>query len=244
MDHPFEPYGVTHWIILAAFVAGIWPVVRLGRSVRRDEAMAERICRAAAVGIIGFALPLQLLDLLPGRFDIDTSIPLQLCDLAWPVAAYALWTRRPTAVAVTYFWGLVLSSQGLITPSLSHSFPHPQFFAFWGTHLLIVWSAIFLTWGLGIRPTWRGYGSTVGITVVWAVLVFTFNSFADTNYGYLNHKPRVASLLDVFGPWPTYVGVEVLLVSVVWALMTWSWQRSPLGSPSGRVYTPRHDHGR
>ncbi len=38
MDHPFEPYGVTHWIILAGFVAGIAPVVRLGRSVRTDPA--------------------------------------------------------------------------------------------------------------------------------------------------------------------------------------------------------------
>ncbi len=78
------------------------------------------------------------------------------------MAAYALWTRRPTAVAVTYYWGLVLSSQGLVTPSLSHSF--------------------------------------------------------------LIHKPP-ASVLDLLGPWPSYVGLEVLLVSGIWALMTWPWQR-------------------
>ncbi|HEY3015366.1 MAG TPA: TIGR02206 family membrane protein [Nocardioides sp.] len=225
MDHPFEPYGVTHWIILAGFVAGIVPVVRLGRSVRTDPARARRISRAAALAIVGFTLPLQALDCLPGRFDVDVSLPLQLCDLAWVVAAYALWTRRPTAVAVTYYWGLVLSSQGLVTPSLSHSFPDPRFVAFWGMHLLIVWSAIFLTWGLGIRPTWSGYARTVGITVVWAVLVFAFNTYAGTNYGYVNHKPQAASVLDLLGPWPSYVGLEVLLVSAVWALMTWPWQR-------------------
>ena len=53
-------------------------------------------------------------------------------------------------------------------------------------HLMIVWAAVYLTWGLGLRPTWRGYGSTVAITLVWLVSVFAFNELAGTNYGYVN----------------------------------------------------------
>jgi hypothetical integral membrane protein (TIGR02206 family) len=119
----------------------------------------------------------------------------------------------------------VLTTQGLLTPSLSHDFPDLRFFAFWGLHFLVVWSAIYLTWGLGIRPTWRGYTATVVTTAVWAVVVFGFNLVADTNYGYLNHKPHTASLLDLLGPWPLYVGLEIAIVAVVWALMTWPWIR-------------------
>jgi uncharacterized membrane protein YwaF len=43
------------------------------------------------------------------------------------------------------------------------------------------------------------------VTVVWAAATFTFNSIAGTAYGFLNGKPRTASLLDVFGPWPVYL---------------------------------------
>ena len=235
MGQPFEPYGTSHWVMLAIFVAGIPLVVALGRRVRHDPDRRRRLCRAAAVGILAFTLPLQALDFLPGRFDLGITLPLQLCDLAWMVAAYALWTQRPTAAAVTYYWGLVLSSQALLTPSLSWAFPDPRFVAFWGMHLLIVWAAIFLPWGLGIRPTWREYRATVAVTLAWMATVLVFNSLTDTNYGYLNRKPPTASALDYLGPWPWYLLVQVLLVATVWALMTWPWVRSrtPRAAPVG-----------
>ena len=61
---------------------------------------------------------------------------------------------------------------------------------------------------------------------MWATVTFTFNTFAGTNYGFLNHKPSTASLLDAMGPWPWYVFVAATLVCVVWALMTWPWERT------------------
>ena len=89
-------------------------------------------------------------------------------------------------------------------------------------HYLIVWAAIYLTWGLGLVPGWRDYATTVATTAAWAVSVFVFNLAAGTNYGFLNRKPE-ASILDYLGPWPAYVVVEIALVAGVWALMTWPW---------------------
>ena len=66
---------------------------------------------------------------------------------------------------------------------------------------------------------------TVVITVSWAVVTYVFNVVADTNYGYLNELPDSASLLDFLGPWPLYVVLEILIVLVVWALLTWPWTR-------------------
>ena len=65
--------------------------------------------------------------------------------------------------------------------------------------------------------------------------VMTFNTVFDTNYGYLNGKPA-RSVLDLLPEWPTYVVVQVVVVAVVWALMTWPWtRRSParIGSEQG-----------
>ena len=69
--------------------------------------------------------------------------PLQLTDLATVVGAYALWSQKQWAYALTYYWGLVLSTQALVSPALqSPDFPHYQFLAFWAIHLLVVWAAI------------------------------------------------------------------------------------------------------
>ena len=47
---------------------------------------------------------------------------------------------------------------------------------------------------------------------------------AGTNYGFLNGKPGTRSILDVLGPWPWYILVEIVLVLSAWALMTWPWE--------------------
>ena len=110
----------------------------------------------------------------------------------WPPSstAYALWSQRHWAFALTYYWGLVLSVQALISPVLTGpDFPHLQFLGFWSIHLLVVWAAIYLTWGRGMRPGWRSYRFVVAATLAWVAVTMTFNSIAGTDYGFLNGKP-------------------------------------------------------
>lgn len=117
-----------------------------------------------------------------------------------------MWSQTAWVFALTYYWGLVLSVQALISPALTGpDFPHWHFLGFWSIHLLVVWAAVYLTWGRGMRPRWRSYRFVVAATLVWAAVTFTFNSIAGSNYGFLNGKPTTASLLDVLGPWPWYV---------------------------------------
>ncbi len=222
----FENFSTTHWVMLALFVAGIWPVVRIGRSHRGTPA-ARTFSRWFAVSIPAFTIPMQVLDFLPGQYDFDTTLPLQLCDFAWIAAVIALWTHSRFAAALTYFWGLVLTTQALITPWLNADVPSPKFLGYWGMHFLIVWAAIYLAWGLGLTPRWRDYVRTVATTTVWAVVVYVFDVLTDTNYGFLVEKPSSGTILDLLGPWPAYVFVEVALIAGVWALMTWPWTRRP-----------------
>ena len=224
-----ELYDTAHLIMLAVFLAGIWPALLLGRRERRSGGVSAT-SRLFALAIPGFTVPFQVIDLLLD-FEIDVTLPLHLCDLAWVAAAAALWTHHRFPVALTYFWGLVLTTQGILTPSLGEDFPHPRFFAFWGMHLLIVWAAIYLVWGVGISPRWRDYAAAIAATAVWAVGVFCFNLAADTNYGYLQRKPSTGSVLDYLGPWPWYLLAEVAIIAAVWALMTWPWERRRVHRP-------------
>jgi len=90
----------------------------------------------------------------------------------------------------------------------------------------VVWSAIYLTFGLGLGPGWREYRVTLAVTVGWAVLAYAVDVAFGVNYGYLVRKPSSASLLDLFGPWPVYLVVSLGILLTVWALMTWPWVRT------------------
>jgi hypothetical integral membrane protein (TIGR02206 family) len=217
----FSAYGPSHWAAIAVFVIGAALLVWIGR--RQTESQARRLGRILGVLTAAIYGSVVVYQLIPPT--IGGSVPLRLTDLATVAAAYALWSQRHWALALTYYWGLVLSTQALITPVLkSPDFPHYQFLAFWAIHLLVVWAAIYLTWGRRLRPQWRSYRIAVVVTVVWAAITFTFNSIAGTNYGFINKKPATATLLDLLGPWPVYVLTAATLILIVWALMTLPWQ--------------------
>ena len=223
----FSAYGPSHLVVLAVFAVGAALLIFIGR--RQTEAQARVLGRVLAVVMaVAFGVALIYKFLRPA---LDTSVPLQLCDVAELMAVYALWSQRHWAFVLTYYWGLVLSSQALITPDIgtpeegAPDFPHHLFITFFTLHVLVVWAAIYLTWGRRMRPGWRDYRFAIVVTLVWAAFTFAFNAITGTNYGYLNRKPPTASLLDVLGPWPLYVLIEVAIVLVVWALMTWPWER-------------------
>ena len=224
----FSAYGPSHLVVLAVLAVGAVLLVWIGR--RQTDSQARVLGRAlAALIVVAFGVALVYKLVNPA---IDTSVPLQLCDVAELTAAYALWSQRHWAFALTYYWGLILSSQALITPDIgtpeegAPDFPHHLFVTFFTLHVLVVWAAIYLTWGRRMRPRWRDYRFAVIATLTWAAFTFTFNAITGTNYGYLSRKPPTASLLDVLGPWPVYLLTEVTIVLIVWALMTWPWERT------------------
>lgn len=227
-EQEFSAYGPSHLTVLAVFVVGAVLLVWLGR--RQSEARARTTSRLLAVALVAvFCVALTYKMIRP---DIQTSIPLQLCDIAELTAAYALWSQQRWACALTYYWGLFLSSQALLTPDIgtptdgAPDFPHHLFVTFFALHVLVVWAAVYLTWGRRFRPQWRTFRFTVVVTLAWVAFTLTFNTIANTNYGYLNGKPPTASVLDFLGPWPAYLLIEILAVIAVWALMTWPWVRS------------------
>ena len=220
-EGPFVVYGTSHQVVIGILLVGAVALACAGRTLRGSSPVA--LSRGLAVAIVLGTVPLQLLYLTPGRFDLRHTLPLQLCDLASVVAAYALWTHRPWATSLTYYWGLTLTPQAVILPSLSHAFPDPRFFLFWTMHGLIIWAAVHLTWGVGLSPTWRTYRTSLAATATWAVTVICFNRAADTNYGYLNAKPDGPSTLDLLGDWPTYLLSETVVVATVWAVITLPW---------------------
>ena len=177
----FSAYGPSHLTVLAVCAIGSAAMVWIGRQQTDAQArLFGRVLASLTIAIFSIAFVYKLV-----QPSIGHSVPLQLCDLAELTAAYALWSHRKWAFTLTYFWGLPLSSQALITPDLSApDFPNHSFVTFFALHLLIVWAAIYLTWGRWMRPGWRSYRFAVITTLAWGAFTLCFNTIAGTDYGF------------------------------------------------------------
>ena len=129
-----------------------------------------------------------------------------MCDAAIFVSAFALWTRQQLLVEVTYFWGLAGTIQAVITPDLPHHFPSFPFIQYYVAHGGVVTAALFLVVGLGQWPRARAVIWVIGLTFAYAAFVGFLDAVTGADYLYLRAKPASATLLDVMGPWPWYIG--------------------------------------
>lgn len=231
----FEVFGPQHLVILGIFALGCLAAALLGRRLSpRVEATFRRI--TGMVILVGCA-PFAVADWLHAGEDWRTSLPVQICDLAWLIAGVALLTASSNLSALLYYWGLTLSLQGVLTPDLNQVFPDLQFFGFWVRHLAPVWAAVYLV-GARAGPTWRNYRFVLALTALWATALIVLNAVLGSNYGYLSSKPVTHSVLDILGPWPWYLLVEAVLIIVGWALITWPWNRRAAGG-NGSAGHPR-----
>jgi hypothetical integral membrane protein (TIGR02206 family) len=222
----FQMWSGQHFLLLVVTAVGAVGVVAWGRSHRDTprEVVARR--GFAAVSLL-VTLVMQVYWLTPAVRDGRNSWPLQLSDVADYTSAFALWTRGPRTSAFTYYVGLTLTLMAVVTPALTEPFPDPRWFGFWIRHILVVWSAVYLVFGLGIRPTWRLYRTSVVAVLVWATVAYSFNVAMGTNYGYLVDTPAAATPLDLLGPWPWYVLAAMAILLAVWAgVLTWPWERA------------------
>src|SRR5229473_2311869 len=169
--------------------------------------------RALAVFLVGAEVGwwIYLVVSHANRAELPYALPFQLCDAAIFVSAFALWFRRQILVEVTYFWGLAGTIQAIITPDLPQHFPSFPFIQYYVAHGGVVAAALFLVVGLGQWPRRRAVIWVAPLTIVYAAFVGLLDAVTGADYLYLRAKPASATLLDLLGPWPWYIGWAALI---------------------------------
>lgn len=149
--------------------------------------------------------------------------PLQLCDLAVPIAALALTTREALAFELTLTWSTAATLPALLTPELAEGFPHPRFVLYFAQHGgLIVATAVLL--GMGLRPRPGTPCRALAWLNLTALGVGVVDAQTGANFMYLRHKPTTASPLDWFGAWPRYLVACEVIAFAVFTLACAPWQ--------------------
>jgi hypothetical integral membrane protein (TIGR02206 family) len=217
-DAPFIRYGPEH---LGALFATALFAAALALAVRRsrDPRVARWVTGGLAALLVGVAGAVVVHGSLGGDFSWWDYAPLQLCDLAVFVSAYALLTRRQTAYELAWFWGGAGTLIAMITPDVGSGFPSWEFAFFFALHGAVVAAAVVLTLGLGLRPRRGAALRVLLITNIYALFLGGVNLATGSNFMYLCRKPAAGSLLDWLGPWPVYLlAGEVVALALFLAL--------------------------
>jgi hypothetical integral membrane protein (TIGR02206 family) len=206
MPQPFHPFSQEH--LVAVLLGGV-AVAFLLMAGKRGGGPQRRA--TALLAFLNFAAyPLSQIAWLShdAPKSLDNYVPLHLCDLAAITAGFALVTRRPLLCALTYFWGLAATVQGLLTPAITVGFPHLPFVMFFVHHFAVVAAALYIPIVLGWRPKaplWKGPLEAFLWSFVYFLVALLANRLLGTNFGFVSRPPDNPSLIDHLGAWPWYL---------------------------------------
>lgn len=187
--------------------------------VRRRPCAAAPVRAALVALLVGGVAAYLTAEGLVARLTWWDFAPLELCDFAIFVAAFALITRHRLAAELVWCWALSGTVLAMVLPDVSTAFPDWRWIAYYGMHGTVVVSAVVLVVGLGLHPRPGAPWRVFGWTAAYAALVLAVDVATGANFLYLRHKPAQPTLLDLFGPWPWYVVVAALVGLVLFHLL-------------------------
>ncbi len=208
-------FGPLHWSLLIG-TAILACVLTLLCRKRPDLNHSVRL-------VLGYGLALNEFGWWYFRYSHEglrvSNLPLQLCDVSLWATVFACLSLKPLLVEFAYFAGIAGAGMALLTPDLWSPWPTYPAIYFFVAHGGIVIANIVLIYGriaaLRNGAVWRAFA----ILVAFAVFVGAFNALFKTNYMYLCAKPKSATLLDSFGPWPVYLFTTFgLALGLYWLL--------------------------
>ena len=229
----FQLFGIAHLAILSAIAL----FAAVFAAVQRRLSPGSRTLRLglAAVLLLDTA-SWDVFLALHGQLTFPAHLPVELCDATLYLTLIALFTLSPAVFDLAYYGAVGGTAMALLTPDLWERFPSLTTVHFFFAHGLVVAAVLYLVWSRLARPR-RGSVARAMLAVnCWAAFDGTLDWIFKTNYMYLRAKPVHASLLDVLGPWPWYIGategVALGLFLLLYLPFRWSTVAQNVGQPA------------
>ena len=223
----FHPFTQEHYLALG--VGAAVAAVFLFAGKRGGDSRKRTTAVLALINLCVYPLSLGAWLSLDGEKAWDNLLPFHLCDVAAITAGFALITKRPLLCALTYFWGLAATIQGIVTPAITVGFPAPPFLMFFVHHFAVVIAALYLPIVIGWRPKlplWKGPLEVYGWSVIYLIFAMTVNRLLGSNFAFASHPPTNPSLIDQLGPWPWYLFAMQGIAVVFFLLLTLPFAKS------------------
>src|SRR5215212_9647923 len=114
----FRPFSPLHLLTVAGLALALAALVAGGLAARRNGSV-RRFDVAAGTVILAFWAVYNAYAVVRWGFTWRNSLPLQVCDVTALSAALVFLTAKRLPQTISYFWGIALSTQGIVTPDLA-----------------------------------------------------------------------------------------------------------------------------
>ncbi|MFA1821120.1 TIGR02206 family membrane protein [Virgibacillus oceani] len=148
------------------------------------------------------------------------SLPLQICSLAFILAAIALVTLNKSMIVLTFFLGFIPAGLTIITPELNFDFPHYRYWHFFLQHIVLSLVSLYLVLAHKVKITFKTTMAAFGALLLYALVIGVFiNPMFGGNYLFLSDSPENETLINFLGTGVIYIvnlviaGFVVFLIS-------------------------------
>ena len=169
-----------------------------------------------AASISAWVVLYDVILLYQGKFNYQTDIPLDICNMMGLVLPFVMWTPNKRFFPYLYFWILTGTIQAVLSPHLFNGFPNFIFIKYWVVHGGLIIYILFIAAAWDFQLKWRHLWKAFWGLQVYVLFIYVTNKIIGANYVYVIEKPPTASILDYFGAWPFYI----LVCEVIYLLLS------------------------
>ena len=197
------------WKGLLTIIFFITLVIYLGK---KFSPLKEKIRIGCGVFLVAIAVLLHVYLIYHGRWNVQTSLPLQLCSLSGVLSGIVLLWRNQTAYELLLYWGIPGAFYSLLTPEMTQGSGGLFIYEYYISHGGIIFSALYLSIVVNMRPRKLSWLKIFFWSQFLLPVVGLADYYFEANYMYLRAKPEVENPF-VIGVWPWYIaGLEVAML--------------------------------
>lgn len=200
----FEMFSSSHYIALLVIAIISTLTIIIGRRLNATGRTA--VCKGIALAnllIFLFEYIRNFLICSPEHL-ISAELPLHFCALMALLCFIALWWGPQWARSLVYFGVLSASIQGLLTPALVLDFPTTDYFLFFGSHGLLLLSALAIPLLTGWRSRFKDPIRSLLLMNAYLIVIHPINLLCNSNYGFTTAAPAGSILESLHTPAPWY----------------------------------------
>lgn len=160
-----------------------------------------------------------------GTFDPARFLPFHLCTISVYLIIFALASNNNFVAKLVLFWSPISAFVAIALPDMNtqENFPTFRFLEFFGSHLLIIWSCVYILRIVKPKIVFKDCLVSFGCLIATLPLVTVINYLLKSNYMYLASRPA-GGQMNFLPSEPWHVLGLVAIFAVVFLIEFWFYR--------------------